>query len=126
MNKPPYISKLTNRRKYSRDPILIHIHAGRRCWQRAKADDSSIVSLVWDGKDYDWPVVGCSCLVEIDPGPTKSECEDFACRLISSGAETVILWWMDGQVDLPNVYWADGSLATLDLNDLRQIFGETA
>lgn len=113
--KPPYAKRMT-------DPQpIVHIHAGEGSWERAKADQE-IQSLVWDGQDYEWPVSGCICMVEIGDGMEKQDCMAFAAQLLRHHAKCVLLWWTNRDDGMPIAMWGTGERAELTLEDLREVF----
>lgn len=108
---PPFGGQLAERLKYRNRPLWVIVFCGRNAWTRAKDPRARIGDchpLVWDGKEYRWPVANCYVLVEIDTGPSLQQIRDLTRELLLAGAAGVLDWWLSWGESRPIAYLPDG------------------
>jgi len=98
---PPYGAELDARLEYGNLPLWVCIIAGRGAWKRARDPGVRLgdcLPLTWDGGDpsrYRWPVEGCFCWLDAEPGPSVEQVRELAAELLLAGAAGVLAIWSD-------------------------------
>lgn len=119
---PPFGGELAERLKFANTPLWVIVFCGQNAWARAKDPRARIGDchpLVWDGKEYRWPVANCYVLVEIGAGPSLKQIRALARELLLAGAAGVLDWWLSWGESRPIAYQSDGKARYLSAKEIE-------
>jgi hypothetical protein len=123
---PPFGAELAARIQYRNAPLWVVILAGGDAWKRAQDPRVRIGDchpLVWNGTDpaaIRWPVEGCACWIDVEPGPSAEQVRGLAVELLLSGAAGVLAIWSRWSESWPTLWQPDGAAGYVTADEVNR------
>lgn len=108
---PPYAKSLIARQRFRNPPFLAVVCVGADAWDSAKKwnsgrDNCAMVLPAGESPSaFEWPVDGCTTLIEWHSGPSPQTIDELIQCLIRAGAQKVIVQPLFGDRSLPDQFY---------------------